>query len=96
MHKWLLLDSSLNHSLRILTDGVFSVMTDFVIAVSKGKRFDLYDVYNPCKHRGGRTNVTFYGTWDDKAGLRVNLTQSKLMRRSNLHGMGLKIGVVVS
>nr|XP_031838889.1 ionotropic receptor 75a-like [Nomia melanderi] len=96
MHKWLILGSNLSHSLQILQDNAFSISTDIVIAVQSGKDYILYDVYNPCKDRGGSMNVTFFGTWNSEKGLRINLTQSKLERRSNLHGMRLKVGIVIN
>ena len=96
MHKWLILGSNLSHSLHILNDDAFSISTDVVVAVPSADDYILYDVYNPCKDRGGSTNVTLYATWNSEKGLDVTLTQSKFERRSNLHGMKLKVGVVVS
>ncbi|XP_015437659.1 PREDICTED: uncharacterized protein LOC107192800 [Dufourea novaeangliae] len=96
MHKWLIFGANLSHSLQTLHDEAFSVATDVVIAVPSANNYILYDVYNPCKERGGSTNVTVFGTWSNEKGLNVVLTQSKFQRRSNLHGMKLKVGLVVS
>ncbi|KAK1128660.1 hypothetical protein K0M31_003116 [Melipona bicolor] len=96
MHKWLILGSNLSHVTEILNDSAFTVSTDVVIAVSSANDYILYDVYNPCKDRGGSMNVTQYGTWNSKTGLNVSTSQSKFERRANLHGMKLKVGVVVS
>ncbi|XP_053995387.1 uncharacterized protein LOC128885391 [Hylaeus anthracinus] len=96
MHKWLILGSNLTHSLEILNDEAFSVSTDVVIAVPSRNDYVLYDVYNPCKDRGGATNVTVFGTWNGENGLNVTLNQPKFQRRSNLHGMRLKVGIVAS
>nr|XP_033320763.1 ionotropic receptor 75a-like [Megalopta genalis] len=96
MHKWLIFGSNLTHSLGILNDNAFSVFTDIVIVIPSAKNYVLYDVYNPCKDRGGAMNVTNFGTWNRKKGLNVTLTQSKFHRRSNLHGMRLKVGIVIN
>lgn len=96
MHKWLILGSNLSHVLEILNDDVFTISTDVIIAVPSANNYILYDVYNPCKDRGGSMNVTRFGTWSNKTGLNVTLNDSKFERRSNLHGMKLKVGVVVS
>lgn len=96
MHKWLILGSNLSHVTEILNDSAFTVSTDVIIAVSSANDYILYDVYNPCKDRGGSMNVTLFGTWNSKTGLNVSMSQSKFERRANLHGMKLKVGVVVS
>lgn len=96
MHKWLILGSNLTHVLEILNDDAFTISTDVIIAVPSANNYILYDVYNPCKDRGGSMNVTRFGTWSNKTGLNVTLNESKFERRSNLHGMKLKVGIVVS
>lgn len=96
MHKWLILGSNLSYVTEIINDSAFTVSTDVIIAVSSADDYILYDVYNPCKDRGGSMNVTRYGTWSSKTGLNVSMSQSKFERRANLHGMKLKVGVVVS
>ncbi|CAD1469411.1 unnamed protein product, partial [Heterotrigona itama] len=95
MHKWLILGSNLSHVTEILNDSAFTVSTDVIIAVSSANDYILYDVYNPCKDRGGSMNVTHFGTWNSKTGLNVSMSQSKFERRANLHGMKLKVGVVI-
>ncbi|XP_017752453.1 PREDICTED: glutamate receptor ionotropic, kainate 1-like [Eufriesea mexicana] len=95
MHKWLILGSNLSHVVEILDDGAFTTSTDVIIAIPSKKYYILYDVYNSCKDRGGSMNITVFGMWSSKTGLNVSLHQSKFERRSNLHGMKLKIGIVV-
>lgn len=80
----------------LLNDDSFGVVTDITIAIETVTGFDLYDVYNPCKARGGTLNVTALGYWTEKSGVTIRLRQSKYERRSNLHGMKLRIGVLVS
>lgn len=96
MHKWLILGSNLSHILEILNDEAFTISTDVVIVVPSANNYTLYDVYNPSKDRGGSINVTQFGKWNNKTGLVVTLNQSKFQRRSNLRGMKLKVGIVVS
>lgn len=96
MHKWLIFSSNLSHVMEILNDDAFTISTDIIVAVPSAGNYVLYDVYNPCKDRGGLMNVTYFGTWNSKTGLDVTLRQSKIQRRSNLHGMKLKVGLIVS
>lgn len=96
MHKWLIVGRKLNETVSLLNDDSFSVVTDITIAVETTTGFDLYDVYNPCKARGGSINVTALGYWTEKSGVAIRLTQPKYERRFNLHRMKLKVGVLVS
>ena len=69
---------------------------DLVVGIESEFGYDLWDVYNPSKLRGGSLNVTRFGTWDPNNGMNVTLTEFKHSRRSNLFGLGIKIGCVVS
>ncbi|XP_011882972.1 PREDICTED: uncharacterized protein LOC105570412 [Vollenhovia emeryi] len=95
MHKWLILGRQLNETVNYLIDDSFSVVTDITIAIETSTGFDFYDVYNPCKSRGGRLNVTALGYWTEKSGMAIRLTQAKYERRSNLHRMKVKVGVLL-
>ncbi|XP_077270567.1 ionotropic receptor 75a-like [Temnothorax americanus] len=95
MHKWLILGRKLKDTVSLLHDDAFSVVTDITVAVETEAGFDLYDVYNPCKARGGTLNVTVLGYWTEKSGVAIRLKQPKYERRSNLHGMRLKVGVLL-
>ncbi|KAG7204597.1 hypothetical protein KM043_005016 [Ampulex compressa] len=94
LRKWLIIGASLNQSVQLLNDETFTVATDVVIAIPASKDYILYDVYNPCKERGGKLNVTLFGKWSGESGLIVSLQQPKFERRSNLHGMRLKVGII--
>ncbi|XP_032671693.1 ionotropic receptor 75a-like [Odontomachus brunneus] len=95
-HKWLILGQNLNDTVKLLNDDAFSVGTDVTIAVPSLTGYDLYEVYNPCKERGGSLNVTALGYWTEKSGVAIKLKQSMFARRSNLHGMKLKVGILLS
>lgn len=95
-HKWLILGEKLNDTVSLLNDNAFSIVTDVTIAIPSLTGYNLYDVYNPCKARGGSLNVTALGYWTEKSGIAIRLKQSKYERRSNLHGMKLKVGILVS
>lgn len=95
-HKWLILGRQLNDTVSLLNDDSFGIVTDVTIAIETVTGFDLYDVYNPCKASGGSLNVTALGYWTEKSGVVIRLKQPKYERRSNLHGMKLKVGVLVS
>lgn len=84
--------------MKSLNDSGFSVVTDFVILVpNEENNFVLYDVYNHYKLRGGLLNITRFGTWSKKDGLRIFLTGSKIIRRRNYGGMRIKtVGIVSS
>ncbi|KYM92312.1 hypothetical protein ALC53_00767 [Atta colombica] len=94
-HKWLILGRKLDDTLSLLNDDSFGVVTDITIAIETDTGFDLYDVYNPCKARGGSLNVTVLGYWTEKSGVAIRLKQSKYERRFNLHGMKLRVGVLL-
>ncbi|XP_017797560.1 PREDICTED: uncharacterized protein LOC108578694 [Habropoda laboriosa] len=94
MHKWLIFGSNLSHIMEILNDDAFTISTDVILAVPSASNYLLYDVYNPCKDRGGSMNVTYFGTWNSESGLDVTLRQPKIQRRSNLHGIKLKVGFI--
>lgn len=91
-YDWLILGNDLEKILNIIDDTAFGISTNFIIAISNENENDykLYDVYNSFKERGGVLNVTVYGEWNTKNGLTVSLTQFKLTRRFNLHGLRLK------
>ncbi|KAL6441406.1 hypothetical protein ACFW04_003551 [Cataglyphis niger] len=94
-HKWLILGEKLNNTVSLLNDNAFSIVTDVTIAIPSLTGYNLYDVYNPCKARGGSLNVTALGYWTEKYGVAIRLKQSKYERRSNLHGMKLKVGILL-
>lgn len=76
-----------------INDGAFTISTDFVIAVPSillNDTYDLYDMYNPWKDGGGQINVTSLGSWSRTGKLSVTLTQSKFLRRANLHGINMR------
>lgn len=95
-YNWLILDSNYNHSISLLNDTAYNIITDVALAISNKNGFDLYDVFNHCKYRGGILNVTELGTWHLDFGLKIFLTQPLINRRANMHGMRLKISGVVS
>jgi len=96
MRKWLILGRKLNDIVRSLNDDGFDVASDVAIAVPSLTGYDLYDVYNPCKARGGSLNVTALGYWTEKSGVSIKLQQSKYERRANLHGMKVRVGILVN
>ncbi|XP_011882970.1 PREDICTED: uncharacterized protein LOC105570411 [Vollenhovia emeryi] len=94
-YHWLALGSKLDSSVRLLNDSAYSMTTDFALAIRNGTGYDLYDVYNHCKYRGGTLNVTWLGLWRRGEGLTVTLTQPLVHRRANMHGMTLKMSGVI-
>lgn len=96
MHKWLILGRTLNETVALLKDDAFDISTDVTIAVPSLTGYQFYDVYNPCKERGGSLNVTALGYWTEKSGVAIKLSHSKFEGRSNLHGMKIKLGILVS
>ncbi|XP_043277753.1 ionotropic receptor 75a-like [Venturia canescens] len=95
IHVWLMIASNFDDVMSLLNDASYSPMTDLVIAIEIDIGYELYDVYNPSKSSGGILNVTKLGTWDTGNGLIITLTQEKFYRRSNLHGMKIRVGWVV-
>ncbi|XP_066601050.1 ionotropic receptor 75a-like [Prorops nasuta] len=99
MHKWLIMDTDLENSVKYLYDNTFNLDTDLMIAINElnDDHYKIYDIYNPCKLCGGALNITFAGTWSTSDGLQIFLNQTnKFSRRRNLNGIKIKIGVSVS
>ncbi|KAM0727802.1 Ionotropic receptor 75a [Formica fusca] len=95
-YNWLILGSNMSHSLQSLNDSLFSIVTDFVILLPDTESgYILYDVYNHCKMRGGILNVTQLGTWQENDGLAIILTDSKIIRRRDYHGLRIKSAGIV-
>ncbi|CAL1678009.1 unnamed protein product [Lasius platythorax] len=95
-YNWLILGSNMSRSLQSLNDSVFSIVTDFAILLPDPKSgYVLYDVYNHCKMRGGILNVTRLGTWREDNGLAIILTDSKIIRRRDYHGLRAKSAGIV-
>ncbi|XP_043793539.1 ionotropic receptor 75a-like [Apis laboriosa] len=94
-YNWLILDSNYNHTISLLNDTAYNIITDVALAISNKNGFDLYDVFNHCKYRGGILNITELGTWRLDSGLKIFLTQPLINRRANMHGMRLKISGVI-
>lgn len=79
-----------------LNDSGFSVVTDFVILVpDQESDYVLYDVYNHFKLRGGLLNITRLGTWSEKDGFKIALTEPKIIRRRNFLGIRVKTAGIV-
>lgn len=74
-----------------MNDASFSILTDVTIAIPDNKRFNLYDVYNYCKYRGGILNVIFAGFWDMSDGMNISVSKNKIAKRWNFHGMVLRM-----
>lgn len=94
LYYWLILGSDLNESLSLINDNSFGVSTDFVLAIFKENQCILYDIYNPCKVRGGTLKTTRLGFWNESSGLNIVLDLNKA-RRWNLEGMRIKISGLV-
>ncbi|XP_033225807.1 ionotropic receptor 75a-like [Belonocnema kinseyi] len=96
LHSWLILNSNLEETLKLVNDTSFSAVTDFMIAISNNKSYTLYDVFNFCKYRGGVLNVTFAGEWLYKTGINIRLLKDPIAKRSDMHGMTLLMSGLVN
>ncbi|XP_043677423.1 ionotropic receptor 75a-like [Vespula pensylvanica] len=95
LYSWLILGSNLNQSISILNDTAYSMATDVVVAIPNQNGYEMYDVFNHCKYRGGLLNVIKYGTWNPNGNLTIYLMEPKLIRRGDLNGLRLKIAGVI-
>ncbi|XP_043674302.1 ionotropic receptor 75a-like isoform X1 [Vespula pensylvanica] len=91
-YNWFVLAPNISYCLRKLNDTAFSVITDFVVSVPNYDYYELYDIYNPNKERGGILNITRYAIWNEAIGLKVFLLETKILRRWNFH----KLKVIVA
>lgn len=62
-------------------------MVTLVLNFFKFSAYQINDVYNPSKVRGGRLNITTIGKWDTHSGIQISSVQSKIERRRNLGGL---------
>lgn len=87
LHRWLILGSDLEATLRLINDQSFGLSTDFLISESviNGER-KLYDVYNLLKSRGTSLNVNYFGDWSVETGFNITMSLEKYQRGSNLNG----------
>ncbi|XP_058798950.1 ionotropic receptor 75a-like [Phymastichus coffea] len=92
LRYWLIIGYDLTYIADNINDEAFGISTNFVIAISSenGEYYQLYDVYNAAKDKGGTLNITLTGDWKIDTKLNIILTQSKLFRRLNLHGIVLQ------
>ena len=86
----------MSHTVQLLNDSVFSIITDITIAISNNSDYFLYDVYNHCKSCGGLINITELGTWTGQDGLQITLQTDKFSRRWDYHKMRIKVAGLVS
>lgn len=49
--------------------------------------YQINDVYNPSKIRGGRLNIITIGKWNIESGIQISNRQTKIERRQNLGGL---------
>ncbi|KAI4490899.1 hypothetical protein M0804_003843 [Polistes exclamans] len=91
-YNWLVLAKNMSYCLHKLNDTAFSIITDFVVSIPNYDYYELYDIYNPNKERGGILNITRYATWNKDTGLKIFLSKAKILRRWNFH----KLKVIVS
>ncbi|XP_015437865.1 PREDICTED: uncharacterized protein LOC107192984 [Dufourea novaeangliae] len=99
LHNWLILEENgrnVTETMQSLNDSTFSIITDFVISISKDDECILYDVYNHCKHCGGSLNVVELGTWTRINGLNVDLLEDKFTRRWNYNKLKVKAAGIVT
>ncbi|KAG7204596.1 hypothetical protein KM043_005015 [Ampulex compressa] len=94
-YNWLILGSDYNRSVPYLNDTAYNMVTDVVLSIRNDDGYDLYDVFNHCKYRGGSLNITQLGTWRRSSGLNITLTQPLINRRANMHGIRLKSSGVI-
>lgn len=57
------------------------------IGFSIHREYQLSDVYNPSKLRGGHLNITTIGKWDRYRGIQLATQQTKIQRRHDLGGL---------
>ncbi|XP_023316838.1 uncharacterized protein LOC111694150 [Trichogramma pretiosum] len=95
-HYWLILGKDLNESIKLLNDTEYSISTDLVVAIENGNEFQMFDAFNHCKYRGGALNITYFGNWNIDTRMNVSLKQAKFRRRSNYHGMILRMAGLVT
>ena len=90
LHNWLLITDELESCLELVDDSAFGLSTDFVIAVTDDDNYELYDIYNTGKSRGGKLKVNLIGYWNESSRLNITADLDKKIRW-NLEGMKLRL-----
>ena len=90
-----MIDTDLNSSLEIINDDNFGLSTDFIIStLLDDHTFELFDIYNIGKSKGGELKINFVGTWNYNLGINFTMDIDKKLRW-NLNGMKLKTRGIV-
>ncbi|XP_043277728.1 uncharacterized protein [Venturia canescens] len=75
---WLIVSRKASIPKDFLSKLPLNIATEMTFALRKKDSYELFDVYNPSYAHGGKLNVTFMGTWNNKRGLNILLNQYKL------------------
>lgn len=73
-----------------LDDYNFGIMTDLIIAVSQNDQYILYEVYNPCKYRGGKLVIHKIGDCID-GNITASFADQNFPKRYDMGGIFLKM-----
>ena len=95
LHNWLIIGTEFNKTLELINDYAFGLSTDFFIALWKENSYQLYEIYNPGKYRGGTLNISFIGEWSHENGFNNSILINKKLRW-NLNGLNLTMRGLVS
>ena len=95
LHNWLIIGTDLNKTLELINDWAFSLSTDFFIAIVKENNYQLYEIYNSGKYRGGTLNISFVGEWNRENGFSNSIIIDKKLRW-NLKGLNVLFRSLVS
>lgn len=92
-YNWLLFSTDLENSIKALQTQNINIDAEITLVINNN---DLYDIYNPCSFKHEALKIIPKGLWNKEFGLQINLTESKIRRRSNFNGIKLKSVVIAN
>lgn len=98
-YNWLMLSDNLTDSMKLLGGQNINLDAEITLAVfSDVEKIDakLYDIYNPSFNGNGKIIVKPKGFWNQNYGINITLKGSKFDQRSNLNGIVMNAGIVVT
>lgn len=95
-YYWLMLSADYNETKKQLNHQNINFDAEITLAILDDKNITLLDVYNPSSKYTTELVISHKGTYNVANGLAIKLKGIKLNRRSNLRGITLNAGVVVT
>ena len=95
-YYWLMLSTDFNETRKLLNHQNINFDAEITLAILDDKNITLLDVYNPSSKYNAELVISHKGFYNVSDGLTLELKGVKLNRRSDLRGIMINAGVVVT